>query len=115
MRDRAGSAAAPAATRRICLRWGSFIIALPDHAQDDWRVALIATLIQVRLCSECSPADGMSAAAEMMGLRHVPTAALPARLHQLREQAEGPCRRFLQRVRAVIQTGYRPDRCWRTG
>jgi hypothetical protein len=36
---------------------------LPDHAQDEWTVALIATLTQVQLFFECLPADGMSAAA----------------------------------------------------
>ena len=42
---------------------GSFILPSPDHVQDEWRAAPIAPHHPSQLFSECSPADGMSAAA----------------------------------------------------
>src|SRR5262249_942397 len=70
---------------------GKFHVALPDHIAGRMERAAYsrATHIQVQLFSECSPADGMSAATKKMGFRHTPVGSSAIRLSQVGSRAKG--------------------------
>ncbi len=70
----AGSAAAPTANCRNCPPWG-FMMSSQISARRMDGGANCATRRQVQLSSECSPADGMSAAAEQGTSARSPSAA----------------------------------------
>src|SRR5712691_4669512 len=72
----AGSAAAPAAKRRNCLR--GCVMALPPRnaATCSKSPGAHTPRLDSDLGLECSPADGTGAATENKGVRHVPPAAL---------------------------------------
>ena len=65
-------------------------------------VGVWSTLIQARLFSEGSPADGMSAAAEGTSAR--PAGSSVVRVHKLCEPVEYLCRELLQCVGTVVRS-----------
>src|SRR5439155_22081032 len=77
MREAAGSAAAPAARCRNCLRWGSFMLSLPESGVTTARPHPVTCTARRRIASwSCRVTDGRGTHSHRRAAEKIPASIL---------------------------------------